>query len=259
MRVITEAHLRAEMVKGTLSNPYCISHQHRLTPAARDFLRDHGIELEVMSSDSNQHTMQAKEWRIPVGVSNRHVHLSAHDVEVLFGKGYELTPNRPLTQPGQFAAEETVILVGPKGVLSRVRVLGPARELTQVEISRSDGFVLGIHPPVRLSGFIEGTPGITIVGKVGSITISKGVIVAKNHVHMSPSDAKEFNVKDGDQLIVQTLSDRPIIFPEVVVRVSERFTLDFHIDTDEANSANLRTGDFVNVIGKNGNLFGVRA
>ncbi|MED4968836.1 phosphate propanoyltransferase [Parageobacillus toebii] len=258
MTVITETHLRAEMLKGTLSNPYFISHQHRLTPAARDFLRDRGIKIEVMGSNSIEKIIQTKELRIPVGVSNRHVHLSHHDVEVLFGKGYELTPYRSLSQPGQFAAEETVTLVGPKGVLSKVRVLGPARELTQVEISRTDGFILGIHPPVRLSGSIEGTPGITIVGKVGSITISQGVIVAKNHIHMSPNDAKEFKVKDGDRLVVQAISDRSVIFPEVVVRVNERFALDFHIDTDEANAANLRTGDFVKVIGKNGELFSAR-
>jgi putative phosphotransacetylase len=255
MTVITETHLRAEMLKGTLSNPYFISRQHRLTPAARDFLRDRGIKIEVTGSNSTKKIVQTKELRIPVGVSNRHVHLSHHDVEVLFGKGYELTPYRSLSQPGQFAAEETVTLVGPKGVLSRVRVLGPARELTQVEISRTDGFTLGIHPPVRLSGSIEGTPGITLVGKVGSITISQGVIVAKNHVHMSPHDAKEFNVKEGDRLVVQAIADRSVIFPEVVVRINERFALDFHIDTDEANAANLRTGDFVKVIGKNGELF----
>ncbi len=132
-----------------------------------------------MGSNSIRTIAKAKELRIPVGVSNRHVHLSHHEVEVLFGKGYELTPYRSLSQPGQFAAEETVTLVGPKGVLSKVRILGPARELTQVEISRTDGFTLGIHPPVRLSGSIEGTPGITLVGKAGSITISQGVIVAK--------------------------------------------------------------------------------
>ncbi|ASS99256.1 propanediol utilization protein [Geobacillus thermocatenulatus] len=259
MAVITETYLRSEMLKGTLSNPYFISHQHRLTPAAQDFLRDRGIKIEVMGSNSIRTIAKSKELRIPVGVSNRHVHLSHHEVEVLFGKGYELTPYRSLSQPGQFAAEETVTLVGPKGVLSKVRILGPARELTQVEISRTDGFTLGIHPPVRLSGSIEGTPGITLVGKAGSITISQGVIVAKSHVHMSPNDAKEFNVKDGDRLIVQAISDRSIIFPEVVVRVNERFTLDFHIDTDEANAANLKTGDFVKVIGRNGEPFSVNA
>lgn len=256
MVVITEAHLRTEMLKGTLSNPYFISNNHRLTPAAHDFLRDRGIRIERLDSHSTEQEVRKKKLSIPVGVSNRHVHLSNDHVEVLFGKGYDLTPYRPLSQPSQFAAEETVTLVGPKGVLSRVRVLGPARDLTQIEISRSDGFIVGVHPPVRLSGAIDGTPGITIVGKAGAITVSQGVIVSKNHVHMSPNDARQFEVKDGDCLIVQTITDRPVIFPEVVVRVNERFSLDFHIDTDEANAANLRTGDLVKVIGKNGKLFG---
>ncbi|MCZ0756920.1 phosphate propanoyltransferase [Anoxybacillus sp. J5B_2022] len=256
MVVITEAHLRTKLLKGTLSDPYFISSQHRLTPAAKDFLRDRGIKIKRVDGHPIEQDVQKQTLSIPVGVSNRHVHLSYYDVEVLFGKGYELTPYRPLSQPSQFAAEETVTLVGPKGVLSKVRVLGPARELTQIEISRSDGFIVGIHPPVRLSGAIDGTPGITIVGKAGAITVSQGVIVSKNHVHMSPNDARQFEVKDGDCLIVQAITDRPVIFPEVVVRVNEQFSLDFHIDTDEANAANLKTGDLVKVIGKNGKLFG---
>ncbi|MBB5323087.1 putative phosphotransacetylase [Anoxybacillus tepidamans] len=256
MAVITESHLRTEMLKGTLSNPYFVSNNHRLTPAAYDFLRDRGIRVKKLDNHLIEQGVQKQALSIPVGVSNRHVHLSSDHVEVLFGKGYKLTPYRSLSQPGQFAAEETVVLVGPKGSLSRVRVLGPARDLTQIEISRSDGFIVGIHPPVRLSGAIDGTPGITIVGNVGSITVSQGVIIAKNHVHMSPNDARQFEVKDGDCLIVQATTDRPVIFSEVVVRVNERFSLDFHIDIDEANAANLKTGDLVKVIGKNGKLFG---
>jgi putative phosphotransacetylase len=123
-----------------------------------------------------------------------------------------------------------------------------------VEISKTDGFVLGIHPPVRLSGSIEGTPGITLIGPKGFVTLEKGVIVAKCHVHMSVEDAAQFGVKNGDSLILRTTGDRPIIYPDVAVRVSPNYALDFHIDMDEANAANLKTGDQVTVCGKNGEL-----
>ncbi|MCK9909389.1 phosphate propanoyltransferase, partial [Microbacteriaceae bacterium K1510] len=146
-------------------------------------------------------------YAIPVGVSNRHVHLSPEDVEILFGPGYSLVPERELSQPGQFAAKEKVTLLGPKGFIQGVRILGPARGATQVEISRTDGFQLGVHAPVRLSGDIEGTPGITLIGPSGCVVLAKGVIVAKRHVHMSPVDADRFEVKNGDTIILQTPGD----------------------------------------------------
>ncbi|MFC3886115.1 phosphate propanoyltransferase [Bacillus songklensis] len=255
MALITEKHLRAMIVKKVLPNPFLLAPDDKLTPAAKDFLRERSIEVTRTESKDQVTAKPGIGENIPVGVSNRHIHLSEKDVEMLFGFNHSLTPLKPLSQPGQFAAAETVTLVGPKGALHNVRVLGPARSLTQVEISRTDGFLLGVHPPVRLSGTIEGTPGIAIVGPKGCLTIEEGVIVARNHVHMSPEDAKRFQVNHGDRLIVQTMTDRTSIFPEVIVRIDERFKLDLHIDHDEANASCLKTGDCVEVIGKNGELF----
>lgn len=191
--------------------------------------------------------------QLPVGVSGRHVHVSAEALARLFGPGYELRIRRDLTQPGQYAAEETVTIVGPKRALENVRILGPARSLTQVEVSRSDGFMLGVHPPVRLSGDVTGTPGITIVGPRGEIHIDQGVIVAARHIHMTPSDAAAFGVKDGELVRVRAESERPITFEDVVIRVREDFALDFHVDTDEGNAAFLNTGDTVTVLRQTGN------
>lgn len=185
---------------------------------------------------------------VPVGVSARHVHVSQEALEQLFGPGYELRVMRDLSQPGQFAAEETVTLVGPKGCLTGVRILGPARKLTQVEISRTDGYALGVHPPVRLSGDIEGTPGIAIVGPRGALYIRQGVIVAARHIHMTPKDAEAFGVRDGHRVRVRAETERPVVFDDVIVRVREDFALDFHIDLDEANAAFLRQGDVATVL-----------
>lgn len=185
---------------------------------------------------------------VPVGVSARHVHVSQEDLERLFGPGYQLHVLRPLSQPGQFAAEETVTLVGPKGCIAGVRILGPARRLTQVEISRTDGYALGVHPPVRLSGDIEGTPGIAIVGPRGTIYLEKGVIVAARHIHMTPADARAFGVTDGQKVRVRAETERPVIFEDVIIRVRDDFALDFHIDLDEANAAFLRQGDVATVL-----------
>lgn len=185
---------------------------------------------------------------VPVGVSGRHVHVSREALEQLFGPGYELRNRRDLTQPGQFAAEETVTIVGPKRSIENVRILGPARSLTQVEVSRSDGFHLGIHPPVRLSGDVKGTPGVTLVGPRGEIHIEEGLIVAARHIHMTPEDAVRFGVEDGEKVRVRANTERPITFEHVVIRVRDDFALDFHIDTDEGNAAFLQTGDTVTVL-----------
>jgi putative phosphotransacetylase len=186
--------------------------------------------------------------RIPVGISARHVHVSQEHLELLFGPGYELTPFKDLSQPGQYAAEEKVTLVGPKGILQNVRILGPSRKATQVEISRTDCFALGVNAPVRESGDIEGTPGIVIVGPYGPVKLEQGVIVAKRHIHFTPEIAEEFGVKDGEEIMVKTEGERPLIFDSVVVRVREDFDLDMHLDTDEANAAGLRQGDTVTVV-----------
>ncbi|WP_260287403.1 phosphate propanoyltransferase [Peribacillus aracenensis] len=253
MAIITESKLR-RMLKTGIPNPYPIG-DDRLTPAAADFLRDR--KVVIGNRDPIKHSLSSNEEEmhnlmIPVGVSNRHIHLSSHDVEILFGNNYELTPIRELSQPGQFAAKEQVTLLGPKGMIQNVRILGPVREDTQVEISKTDGFQLGIHPPIRLSGSIDDTPGLTLIGPKGCVALHKGVIIAKSHVHMSPENAQHFDVKHGDGLLLQSIGERSIIFLDVIVRVAPRYKLDFHVDLDEGNAAGLKTGDYLKVVGKNG-------
>lgn len=193
--------------------------------------------------------MVKKPFPIVVGVSNRHVHLSREDVEILFGKDYQLTPIKDLGQPGQFACQETVTIVGPKGSIENVRVLGPERKETQVEISLTDAYKLGLNPPVRDSGDLEGTPGITIIGPKGQVTKDRGVIIAKRHIHMHTSDAEKFGVKDKDIVkVIVEKGDRKLIFDDVLIRVSDKFALEFHVDTDEANAALLKTGDIVYIV-----------
>lgn len=175
--------------------------------------------------------------KIPIAVSARHVHLSLEHIEQLFGKGYTLTPKSELSQPGQFAAIEQVTIVGPKDAISNVRVLGPARDLTQVEVSLTDARKLGISAPLRFSGDIQNSAPVTIVGPKGSIYLHEGCIVAASHIHMSPDDARRFNVIDGQSINVRAHSARPVIFTNVKIRVSERYRLEMHIDTDEGNAA----------------------
>ncbi len=184
---------------------------------------------------------------IPVGVSARHVHLSSEDVERLFGPGYQLRPLVEL-QPGQYAAKETVTLVGPKGVLQNVRVLGPPRSRTQVEISRTDGYVLGLNPPVRDSGDLDGSEGVVIVGPRGAVALAEGVICAARHIHMPPEHAAALGLKQGERVRVRTDGIRPVVFDSVLVRVSEEARTEMHIDTDEANAAGLSTGDKVRLL-----------
>ena len=179
---------------------------------------------------------------IPIGMSAHHVHLTAEHVETLFGPGRTLSWYADLTQPGQFACQEQVNLIGPKGRVDRVRVLGPVRPQSQVEIARTEEFKLGIDAPVRMSGDLDGTPGITLEGPAGSVQLSQGVICAMRHIHMSPEDAMEFSVRDRDVVRVRVPGDRSLIFGDVSVRVSPSFRLDMHIDTDEANAAELGAG-----------------
>ncbi len=188
---------------------------------------------------------QPRERPIPVGVSNRHVHLSRAEIDALFGPGHELARLRDLSQPGQFVAGETVTLVGPRGVLPGVRILGPARSATQVEISRADAFVLGLDPPVRDSAQLEGTPGITITGSRGAAVLPCGVILALRHIHMHPADAASFGVKDGAMVKVTVDGPRSLVLGEVLIRASEQYRLELHVDIDEANAALLKNGDYV--------------
>lgn len=173
---------------------------------------------------------------IPIAVSARHCHLSITDLELLFGKDAELTKKADLSQPGQFAAKETVTIVGPKGSIERVRILGPARSLTQVEVSRTDSIKLGIKAPIRQSGDIKGSSPITIVGPKGSIYLKEGLIVAQAHIHMNEEDATRFHVTNGEYVSIKVDKERPITFEKVLIRVSPRYKLEMHIDTDEANA-----------------------
>jgi propanediol utilization protein len=181
---------------------------------------------------------------IPVGVSVRHVHLSRAHCDALFGEGYELTERRPVSQPGQFVCRETVDLVGPKGAIERVAIINPLRKETQVEVARTDAIALGVNPPLRESGKLENTPGLTLRGPKGSVAIEHGVILAHRHVHMHTSDAKRFGVQDKSIIRVRVEGERETIFGDVIVRVNDQYALDMHLDTDEANGSGL-TNDSV--------------
>lgn len=185
------------------------------------------------------------ELGIPTGVSNRHVHLSQQDIEALFGPGYQLTPIKELKQPGQFAAKECVTIVGPKGSIQRVRVLGPARPQTQLEVSKADCYALGIKAPVRESGDLTGSADALLVGAAGYCHLDSKVICAQRHIHMNQQDAVRFQVENGQRVKVRAGGGCGVVFEQVVVRVSPSYALEFHIDTDEANAAGIRSGEDV--------------
>ena len=180
-----------------------------------------------------------KAGMVEVEVSARHVHLSEKDVEALFGPGAELIPKRPLSQPGQFLSEQRVTLIGPKGRKERTAVLGPVRKATQVELSKSDCVELGVKAPIRESGDVAGSGSITIEGPKGTITIQEGVIIAHNHVHLVPETAAIMGVHDKERVTVEVLTDRPVAFQDVIIRVSETAANRMHIDFDEANAASV--------------------
>lgn len=203
---------------------------------ARETLRaiDHHKVSEVLD--------RQKEKTIPIEVSAHHVHLSRREIDLLFGPEYELTCRAELSQPGQFACEETLNLVGPKGRVERVRVLGPDRDQTQVEISMTEEFKLGVKAPIRASGALKGSPGISIEGPKGMVYIPQGVICSLRHVHMTPEDALSFGLKDRDIVSVKVEGERTLVFGDVLVRVHPGFYMSMHIDTDEANAAGIHTG-----------------
>ena len=178
--------------------------------------------------------------KILIEVSARHVHVTTEDLETLFGKGYQLTPKKDLSQPGQYAAAERVDLVGPRSTIKNVSILGPVRSASQVEVSMSDARTLGLNPSIRESGNIDGTIGVQLVGPAGSITLDKGLIVAKRHVHLTPEAADAQGVVNGQVVGVKVhTDDRSMTFGDVVIRVSEKFAPAMHIDTDEANAAGI--------------------
>jgi putative phosphotransacetylase len=187
-------------------------------------------------------------YYIPAAISARHVHLSHRDFETLFGKGAAMTRYRDLSQPGQFASGETLEVIGPKGSFKKVRVLGPERADTQVEISISDSFVLGIRPEIRMSGSITGTPGCSLLGPAGRVELGQGVIVAARHVHMSAEQASAYGVKDGDVISLRVPSPRRGIIGGIVVRSGKGHDLEVHLDTDEANGNGILCGTIFEMI-----------
>ncbi|MCL1895062.1 MAG: phosphate propanoyltransferase [Clostridiales bacterium] len=187
-------------------------------------------------------------YRVKVGTSNKHVHLTESDLEALFGPGAELTPYKGLVQPGQFACEEKVDITGPKGVFKGIRIIGPTRPRTQVEFSMTDARVLGIDAPVRESGKLDGTPGVKLTGPAGEVDLEEGVIVALRHIHLSPSEALDAGLNDKDLVDVQTFGTRPLIFQDVLIRSGDAHLCEFHVDTDEANAGGLSSGQEVEII-----------
>ncbi len=191
------------------------------------------IEVEILMALAEKSGRRL----VPVAVSGRHVHLSREHVEQLFGKGYELQMLKPLSQPGQFACKETVTIKTHKGMLEKVRVLGPERPDTQVEISVSDAYKIGIKPVIKMSGDVEGTPGCTLISQNASVDISCGVMIAKRHLHISKQQAQTYKLSDGQTIKLKYDGARAMIFDEVAVRVGDGHELEIHMDTDEANSA----------------------
>ncbi|BBF43748.1 ethanolamine utilization protein similar to PduL [Lachnospiraceae bacterium KM106-2] len=188
---------------------------------------------------------QLTQPKIPIGISNKHVHISQEHLEILFGEGYELTKKVDLVQPGQFASNETITIRGPKGEFENVRILGPVRKESQVEISLTDSFRLGIKAPIKESGDLEVSPGLELIGPNGSVKLEKGTIVALRHIHMTPEQADSFGVKDKQIVQVETFGERKGILGNVLVRVSDQYDLEMHVDMDEANACALENKDYV--------------
>ncbi len=203
------------------------------------------VKAKILELDQDKNETK----KIPIEASGRHVHISESDAEKLFGKVYTLKKLKDLSQPGQYACEERVRVVGPKGVIDGVIILGPYRGKTQVELSITDARILGVKPTLRESGDIDGTPGILIMSGEKFIRIEEGVIVAKNHIHMTFADSKKFNVRDKELVKVQIKNTRrPLIFQDVLVRVNDNFKLNMHIDYDEANCCMLSKDSYGEII-----------
>ncbi len=207
------------------------------------------ITEAVIKAVNAQKAEKSDEGDIPVGVSNRHIHLTKEDMETLFGAGYELTHLKDLSQPGQYACKETLTIVGPSlRPIENVRVLGPLRKASQVEISRTDSFTLKVKPPVRESGSLAGSAPITIIGPKGVVSLKEGCIIANRHIHMSPEDGAKYGVNDGDYVTVDAVGERRTRFYDVQIRVSDKFRLEMHLDTDDANAAGLNGKSLVKIV-----------
>ena len=205
------------------------------------------IVSEMNGSASEASAPSKTGYEIPVGISNRHIHLTQEHLEILFGKGYSLTHLKDLSQPGQYACKETLTIVGPSmRPIEGVRVLGPLRRASQVEISVTDSYVLKVKPPVRESGKLQGSAPITIIGPKGIVQLSEGCIIANRHIHMSPDDAAHFGVKDGDYIDVDaTTGTKRTRWFDVQIRVHKDFRLEMHVDTDDANAVGFKNGSTV--------------
>ena len=207
-------------------------------------------QLVTLVTQAVQAELQKRSRQVPVGISVRHIHLTRADVDKLFGYGYQLTPKKSLSQPGQFACEECLDVIGPKGELKRVRILGPERSATQIELAQTDCRTIGVNAPVRSSGDTKGTPGVTLRGPLGELTVPEGVIVADRHLHMTPAQAAAFGLADGDRVQIRIDGIKPGIMGGVLVRANSKCALDFHIDSDDGYAFLLRQGQLVTVLGK---------
>lgn len=206
---------------------------------------------EVQGGDACQkasQTASSEDSSIPLGISNRHIHLSQQDVEKLFGKGYQLANMKDLVQPGQFACKETVTVCGPKGAMEKIRVLGPVRSQTQVELLSGDNYKLGIKALPKMSGDLAGTPGVTVVGPQGSVQLQEGAIVAKRHIHMTTEEAKQFGVRDGQIVSIACRGTRPGILDDVIIRANDNSALECHLDTEEANGLGLSSDSLIQIV-----------
>ena len=207
------------------------------------------VRKAILEMNSGEGKKDTAEGGIPVGVSNRHIHLSVEDLETLFGKGYELTPIKELSQPGQYACKELLTIVGPSmRPIENVRVLGPVRKTSQVEISATDSYILKVKPPVRESGKIKDSAPLRLIGPKGIVELKEGCIIANRHIHMSPSDAERFGLSDGDYIDVDVNGKRRTRWFDVQVRVHKDFRLEMHVDTDDANAAGIGNGFIVTVV-----------
>jgi putative phosphotransacetylase len=253
MKVLTEESLRAQFKKQA-PEKYVVDKKAIITPSAKEYLADKNVELVIQDDIGKNGEIIIEEInnnpynKIPVEASGRHIHLSQEDMDSLFGQGYEMTVVKELSQPGQYQYKERVTLIGPKGTIQRVAILGPVRGRTQIEISLTDAVVLGIKPPIRESGDLDGAEALFVSTPRNVIKVEEGVIVAKRHIHMTEEDAKKLNVKDKDIVKVKINSKRPVIFEEVVVRANKNYKLSMHIDYDEANAVALEKGTYGEIL-----------
>lgn len=202
----------------------------------------------VESTDKKNIESNINKKEIPVGISNRHIHLSEKDMKILFGEGYKLTKTKELSQPMQYACNETVTVCGPRGAIEKVRILGPTRSKTQVEILSGDCFKLGIAQEVRLSGDLNNTPGITLIGPKGSIELTEGVIVAQRHIHMTTEEAKNFGLYDGEIVAIEFENLRGGTYGNVAIRANDYSTLECHLDIEEANAMSIKGNSTIKII-----------